>query len=420
MSARRTLALLAAIAAIVSACAGPAPIPPPPIETQPVTRPNVLEGIAAYPMGDLHGDVALVLRGKPNFAAGSIQMGELWAVPLDGTSPRLLLRYPGGAVGVGYPQLGFTVLARQLSPDARRLVLSASFLDQTQFYGPQYRGRLVIVDLNTSDARVVGADDPRQYVNRPAWSPDGERIAYEGIGVPSFTGTGIYTMRTDGSDTRQLCTATSGADARGYGAFFGCAVVLGWSPDGRVAFAEVDGFSLVDQNGNIERSGYYLSSVTTVSWRKDRPQFATAIVADPHGSGIASPITGERQIIVGDMRRSTPTILARSPDVPLFDARWRPGADQVLFRKDKPPGSKVMLAAAGSATEIGREFTCPARAEWSTDGRTVVYLSECEGGVFTVRAIDVTDPSSRGVDRLLAQLPDAVGWLPVDLAVVRY
>lgn len=149
----------------------------PPVTATPTTSPTSSPtpppsgrpagGIEGYPLGPLRGEYAFVLNGGATTTAGAV--AEVWAVPLSGGEARLAVRY----VNAKSPSTntGANVLARQLSPDGRRLLLSAA---ATGASGE----RLVIfvVDLETGRVQPVGAEDGADH-EKPAWSPDGRRIA---------------------------------------------------------------------------------------------------------------------------------------------------------------------------------------------------------------------------------------------------
>ncbi len=410
MIATRTIACvvrLAALAALVLSCAAPEP---PPTETQtpptaPAFRPGVVEGVSVSTIRDLHGEVALVLRAK---ASDPLQIAELWAVPLDGSAPRRVVTYPSRFVGAGHTRLGFTVLGRQLAPDARRIVVTVAFpLGQSQF-----EERLVVVDLDTTHAVAISGPSVSgqgyAYDLRPAWSPDGSLVAFEKMEATFLTG--IWMVRPDGSDPKKVCTAGM-ASRQGQGYFYGCGGVVGWSPDGRLGFSEVDGYSLIEPSGRIERIGHMLSSMLGVGWRTTEPSLVAAT-----GKGIAT----------SDAHGNGAQVLRPDAFPIQYEPRWRPGRDDILFRKGIAPDSKLVVLTSSGPVDLATGTTrpdarCPVRAEWSTDGTNLVYLSECGSDPFLVRIVDAPGAISATVaDRLLAQLPDGRGWRPVDLVVVKY
>ncbi|HEX8850249.1 MAG TPA: hypothetical protein VF761_12010 [Gemmatimonadaceae bacterium] len=130
--------------------------------------------------------------------------GDVWMVNADGTGLRRL---------TDDPELDDSP---SWSPDGRTIVFRS--------YRAQRAGDLWTLDVehgtlvNLTPAEGPGVIDHR----RPAWSPDGARIAFASTEGGDW---GIWTMRADGTDRRQL-TNTIDLDAE-----------AAWSPDGRfIAF----------------------------------------------------------------------------------------------------------------------------------------------------------------------------------------
>src|ERR1700730_15041976 len=188
--------------------ASPAPSSNPPLSPSHSPRLNDLKVTAA---GDPPGDHVLVMQmSSPN--GGFPNRQSIWDVPLDGGSPRQLIAYTraGGLYG-DYDVLS---LPRQLSPDNRRLVLS----DPIDAAG---RG-LIVVDLVAGNARTIALGG---IVNQPAWSPDGERIAYRHATVAGALpkDDGVWIVSASGGDARQVAPgASSGGATNSYG----------WTQDG--------------------------------------------------------------------------------------------------------------------------------------------------------------------------------------------
>lgn len=105
---------------------------------------------------------------------------SLWVMNADGTGLRELWRATGGSESVGNPSF---------SPDGCALV----FQDQpTNQSSPAIR-RLHVATAS-GPAIVPGGAGP------PAWSPDGERILFSGLGPGGFQ---LFSVRPDGSDLVQ-------------------------------------------------------------------------------------------------------------------------------------------------------------------------------------------------------------------------
>jgi hypothetical protein len=156
-------------ASAASASATPIASPRPSASPTPLPSGRPTGGIEAYSLGALQGEYAFVLNGGATTTAGAV--AEVWAIPLAGGEPRLAARY----VNTKTPSTatGANVLARQFSPDGRRLLLSAA----TARAAGGERLALFIVNLETGRVQPLGSEDGADH-ERPAWSPDGKHIAY--------------------------------------------------------------------------------------------------------------------------------------------------------------------------------------------------------------------------------------------------
>ena len=102
------------------------------------------------------------------------------------------------------------------------------------------------MDADGSNVLRLTDDPAGEFM--PTWSPDGSRIAFAREGDwAAGTFEAIYTMGSDGTDVRQVSSASGGSD------FW-----PSWSPDGtRIVFAAIRredwGIWAVDANGSNER-----------------------------------------------------------------------------------------------------------------------------------------------------------------------
>jgi TolB protein len=176
----RVVVLPAAAAVLVSACAAdarswatPAKIPP--------AAPTSLHGRIAYSTG----------------------AGDIWVMNANGTGRRRLTRSGRG-----------NDFDPDFSPNGRRVVFRTS----RGRYAPDRWGigleGIFVVDVRTRRQRQI---QPRSGGLFPAWSPNGEKIAFSGLAAGSRPVDTIHLMNPDGSGVVDL------------GPFGECST---WSPDG--------------------------------------------------------------------------------------------------------------------------------------------------------------------------------------------
>jgi len=190
VTVRRSL-LVALAGVLTSACAAGA-----------ATSPPAARQIPPAPRASLHGLIAYSTRG-----------GDIWVLRADGSRRRRLTRSGPG-----------TDFDPDFSPDGKRIVFRSS---RGRYAPDRYSIGLEairVVDVHTRRQRQI---QPYTGGLFPAWSPDGNAIAFSGLrssGGPVDT---IQLMRPDGSGPVDL-------DMPGE--------VATWSPDGtRIAFASHPG-----------------------------------------------------------------------------------------------------------------------------------------------------------------------------------
>jgi hypothetical protein len=185
------------------------------------------------------------------YDAMGVGNGDVWIMDADGSNAVSLTRN-GGYRSVTW------------SPDGRRLAASDEGWNAA----------------STSVLDVAGSGVPLftvQQARRPAWSPDGTRIAYL---QPSGGDDGqtVWVMSADGSGATQL-TSPGAADAR-----------MAWSPDGsEIMYVDAGGLHAAKADGSGTRK------IRSADWLEDlqvSPDGKWLGVTFPDDSWLSEPVLG--------------------------------------------------------------------------------------------------------------------------------
>jgi WD40 repeat protein len=391
---RRRLAI--AIALLLSCTATPVTVPSPsPIATaSPIPLPSATASpssrpdLTIVPAGLISGDHAVVLQFSQQ-PGGATSAFRFWDVPLDGSPPKQLLSYnQGEQLLTGFDYFDFS---RQLSPDGRQLVLA----DPVDVAGTG----LLVVDLiggTTRRIATIGA------AGSPAWSPDGQRIAYRGFTVagPFQKESGIWVVAATGGAAQQVWTSDRPAGA-------GAILLYGWTEDGTgVAFSrDSSEVSLLDvPTGKVTRIA---GSIHGIAWRAKRP--STAMVVDDEASlpspsgprGAPGSIGHPGRLDVRDATLATPRTIYQYGDVGtlLWDPRWSPTTDEVLLHWVCGAGATerdelVIVDGVSGKRRVLPTTGCVRSVSWNGDGSKILY-----SGLDSVRVRNVDGSSDRELFR---------------------
>ena len=189
--------------------------------------------------------------------------GSIYTVKADGSDLRRIAKEDGFYV---------LHLSPDVSPDGSRLVYATSRHKLKKDDAPHRERRSF--DIET--ARLDGSDrrrltDDFHLDASPAWSPDGERIAWVKNRYHDLPNAGIYTMAPDGSDKRRIVDYDWMEPAGDYGARATDAEgAPAWSRDGsKLAFVVYEGPLAAPRNAlyTVNADGTGLRRMFTVELR---------------------------------------------------------------------------------------------------------------------------------------------------------
>jgi hypothetical protein len=261
-----------------------------------------------------------------------------------------------------------------ISPEGGRILLTVSTADGK-------RVTAATVNLDGSAYHELQIPDPTLWLAGDAWSPDGTRVASEGIDDdPSRAG--VYTRRV--SDGLDLVRLTDPAELHDW--------PIAFSPDGskmlflrsvpnggvdddmNLFVVNTDGTGLVRLNPPGTTSGFIDTPVvTTASWSPDSMQVAFLAA---EGSFHAEGRTTARSVFVVDANGHDPHQI--TPPVSLWSAQWSPDGRWIALIMPReshtdlfvvhPDGSGLRDANEGASDS----FSFGPR--WSPDGSKILFV----------------------------------------------
>jgi dipeptidyl aminopeptidase/acylaminoacyl peptidase len=374
--------------AIPTAIATPAPTAsrtPPPVPSA------ASGGIEVFATGALRGTHVWLVREE--FAAQDRVTESMYAVPLDGSPATLVVRR------LRDRQDPAIVASRQISSDGTKLALEHGYL------GPAAHDGFVVVDLKNGRIEELARGDSKIDV-QPAWSPDGTRIAFaRRTTTPGSPDDGLWVINADGTAIRRVLPGSCCAQLTR---------IYGWTADGAgiafaVAFEGAD-YSIANATTGAVTGPHGMAFGTApASWRTKVPQFAGAFSEGDKG--------GEQRIDVADaIGRPSRTIFHEASDFGiaeplLFNARWSPIADEILYFRSGRQAKLMRVSAAGGAPREVKIGGQPFRAEWLPDGR-IAFITVANG---IGAVLNVTDGTTQTV---VLSFPNGASF--TDLAVRTY
>lgn len=175
----------------------------------------------------------------------------------------------------------------------------------------------------------------------------------------------LYTINEDGSDLRQLTTATVGPDGD---------IHAQWSPDGsRIVFSRGNDLWMMNADGS---GAGRVTTTPEVEWTPD-------ISPDGTRLAYARAVTPEAfDIYVSAMDGSNPVALTTDGRANLHPS-WSPDGTKIAFQSERAGGREIFVINADGTGLTQLTFTPGGSRnggpDWSPDGRRLVFESERDG-----------------------------------------
>jgi TolB protein len=272
------------------------------------------------PVTAANGKIAFLRRTSPSDPAPTI-----WVMNDDGTDQTKIAETTRGH-------------SLTWSPDGTRLAFDDA-------------GGIYIINADGSgEHRLANSSGEEQW---PAWSPDGTRFAFRDLGG----GGGIYVANIDGSGRRRLTDEDAFAPA--------------WSPDGQwIAYAKDGGIWVMQSDGKGQRPLVETQFADSPTWSPDGRRIAfrsgtdisavdvdgghARALASPGGTGVVNPEgKGANKLATGAGQPGTP--------------RWSPDGTKIAYYV-QPAGDRcsiwVMSSDGSAQTRVTDNPACDFDPAW--------------------------------------------------------
>jgi uncharacterized protein (DUF885 family)/Tol biopolymer transport system component/streptogramin lyase len=230
------------------------------------------------------------------------------------------------------------------------------------------QGESKLYTMNADGSDITCLSRTGQRETRPAWSPDGSRIAY--VRRLGHSNHEIYVMNADGSGATRLTDRPDSTESEPV-----------WSPDGsRIAFISNERPNLMTWLGRfqiwlINADGSEPTLLTEIGGANTSPDWS------PDGSKITFDSTrdGNQEIYVINADGSEPVNLTQNPANDNSPA-WSPDGTKIAFVSDRDGDQEiyVMKADGTGQTRLTERFGFDKGPSWSPDGQYIAFYSRHE------------------------------------------
>lgn len=214
----------------------------------------------------------------------------------------------------------------------------------------------------------------------PAWSPDGQRIAFSSI--RDLNNFHVYVMNADGSGVVKLTDTVSSSGSPS------------WSPNGQQIVFQGDlDLWTANADGTSERRLTFGATANTPAWSPDGQKIAFSC-----GLGTNPP---NREICTINTDGSDTTILTHNTGNE-FAPAWSPDGQKIAFFSDRQQAQRwqvfIMNSDGTGETRLTSGLSAAYNPTWTRDGLLIVY---------------VTGTPSTSATQLYAMNPDGTNQVPI-------
>lgn len=448
-SSLKTLAIALMLGTSGQAIAQPANMPPPGGETP-----------IAF---DVHEGTSMAVSASPDgkWLAVDLQ-GSLWIIPAAGGKAKRITDYfndarqpvwaPDGSrlVYFAYRDGGYHLWSIKPDGSDMKKLTDGPYDDREPIFSPDGRtlafssdrsGNYDIWTMDVATGAMKQISSNGREDRLPTWSPDGARIAYSGVEGGK---TAIYATDLASGRESVLKQGEGRVDAPSFG------------PTGELAYVVQDGAGshlmigdkMVSGSENVFpfrlswlKGGYYYVSdgkIRHVGARKSTVDFAATLeVVRPHyarakrdwdsttprkalgithprlspdGSRIAFVALGDLYVVSSE--GGTPENLTKDAALDA-DADWSPDGKSIVFSSDRVGGLPQLFIkdlTTGKDRQLTAMDTQPLGAAWSPDGKQIAFIDV--DGRWGVAGVCVVDVATGKVTRLQGSLgqPGTPSW----------